>query len=122
MKYSKILVSIGTEKIEECVAFYQKLFGYQPRVYKKSVYSEFDFQGLTLAIYKPRSADEENLSNSNKSNGLSICLQVENLESVIVELKNLGDPLISQIKEDSNMKEIYIYDPGGNRIIFYQYK
>ena len=122
MKYKRILVSIGAEKIEECVNFYWTLLGYPPRVYQVSIYAEFDLNGLILGIFKPRAGEEKTFSNSSPGNsGLSICLEVENLENALIQLTQLGYPTPNPIHSSSTLREVYAYDPSGNRLILYQY-
>jgi len=121
MKPKKILVTIGAEKIEECLKFYEKLLGVSPRVYQASLYAEFDLEGFILGIFKPRAPEEKEFSNLGRNSGLSICLEVENLELAIIHLTELGYPPNSPIKSGSTLRELYIYDPAGNRIILYQY-
>jgi predicted enzyme related to lactoylglutathione lyase len=122
MKYRRILVTIGTDKIEESVNFYQKLFGYPPNKYQKNIYAEFNLQDFTLGIFKPRTGEEEDFCNPDKKSRMSICLEVEDLELAIANLQDFGYPHIIKIKEGSTMRETYVQDPSGNRIIIYQYR
>ncbi|MFM6271339.1 MAG: hypothetical protein ACKPFA_33295, partial [Dolichospermum sp.] len=50
----------------------------------------------------------------------SLCLEVNNLESAISYLTSLGYPPLGIIYTASHGKEIYAYDPDGNRLILHQ--
>jgi len=121
MNYQKVLISVGTKKIEQCISFYRAFLGISPSIYKESTYAEFQLEGLILAIFKPRVEEDENFSNQDNRAPLSICLQVDNLELTLLNLNNLG--FVSPLKVDSasNIREAHFYDPAGSRIILYDY-
>ena len=60
---------------------------------------------------------ENNLSRN--SARMSICLQVPNLAEVIRELSAINYP-VGNIITASHGQELYVYDPDGNRLIFYE--
>jgi hypothetical protein len=49
-----------------------------------------------------------------------MCLEVNNLEDVIAHLTDLGYPPPGEIAIASHGREIYAYDPDGNRLILHQ--
>ncbi|MEH1788494.1 VOC family protein [Nostoc sp.] len=51
---------------------------------------------------------------------ISLCLEVGNLEDAIAHLRYLGYPPPGEISIASHGKEIYAYDPDGNRLILHQ--
>ncbi|MHC5860203.1 VOC family protein [Nostoc sp.] len=51
---------------------------------------------------------------------ISLCLEVSNLEDAIAHLTSLGYPPPGEISIASHGKEIYAYDPDGNRLILHQ--
>ncbi len=51
---------------------------------------------------------------------MSLCLEVSNLEDAIAHLKTLGYPPPGNISIASHGREIYAYDPDGNRLILHQ--
>ena len=51
---------------------------------------------------------------------MSICLEVADLEYAIAFLKAIGYPSNNNVMISSHGKELYVYDPLGNRIILYQ--
>ncbi len=123
MKHKRSLVSIGAENLDECVTFYKHLLGCPPQIYQAPIYAEFQLAGLVLSIFKPRLGQENEFSNPTKgrSGGLSICLEVEDLETAVIHLTELGCSIETEFTSGSTLKELYIYDPAGNRIILYQY-
>ncbi len=139
---TEAFVALGSIAIEPLVNFYSHLLGQQPHPYQTGVYAEFQLPGLRLAIFlpKPDHQAEFGQSNtgeqtedqagkytgskiensfSNKSRSMSICLQVPNLPEVIRELQSINYP-VGNIITASHGQELYIYDPDGNRLIFYE--
>jgi hypothetical protein len=51
---------------------------------------------------------------------MSLCLEVASLEDSIDKLTQLGYPPLAQITTASHGREIYAYDPDGNRLILHQ--
>lgn len=55
-----------------------------------------------------------------RGGAMSLCLEVRNLESAIAHLTALGYPPPGEILTASHGREIYAYDPAGNRLILHQ--
>ena len=53
---------------------------------------------------------------------MSLCLEVEQLETAIEHLRCLGFPPLGEIVVASHGREIYAYDPAGNRLILHEAK
>lgn len=116
--YFDVFVTISTKRIQLLVDFYTQLFQKQPTVYQPSIYAEFQLEKLRLGIFQPkpeRQAEFKNLSSS-----MSLCLEVEQLEQAIAHLSEMGYPPTGKIIEASHGREIYAYDPEGNRLILHQ--
>jgi predicted enzyme related to lactoylglutathione lyase len=75
--------------------------------------------GLRLGIFKPKQTNESEFENSAKS-GMSLCLEVRDLQQAIAHLTTLGYPPPGEIVTASHGREIYTYDPNGNRLILHQ--
>jgi len=116
--YFDVFVTIATDEIQLLVDFYSQLFQKQPIVYQASIYAEFQLEKLRLGIFKPKS--ERQVEFDNLSNGMSLCLEVEQLEAAIAYISEIGYPPAGQIIEASHGREIYAYDPAGNRLILHQ--
>jgi predicted enzyme related to lactoylglutathione lyase len=115
--YTDAFITIATVDLEIVVEFYQKLFNKKPDSYIPSVYAEFKLTNLRLGIFKPKNKQE--FANS-AGGGMSICIEVENLEAAIAHLTKIGSPPPGEIINASHGREIYAYDPIGNRLILHQ--
>lgn len=120
LNYHRSWLTIATLNVDQLVKFYSNFLQVQPQIYQIDVYAEFHLKtGLVLGIFKTRSRDIHEFNQPQKS-ALSLCLQVENLETAIAHLQTCGyDDKIEMITA-SHGQENYIYDPDGNRIILYQ--
>jgi predicted enzyme related to lactoylglutathione lyase len=98
--------------------FYQSLFGQKPSVEIPQVYVEFQLPGLRLGIFNPKAVHRTEFVSSS-SGGMSLCLEVEDLEAAIAHITHLGYPPPGEIQQPSHGREIYAYDPCGNRIILH---
>lgn len=117
--YTKAFVTLAALDFDHLVQFYQKLLQTEPVPYLPSVYAEFQLKGLTLGIFKPKASHEKEFANSVNS-GMSLCLEVENLEDAIAFLTTMGYPPSEKISIACHGQEIYVYDPQGNRLILHQ--
>lgn len=119
MQYTYGLVTIGAVNFENLVNFYTKFLNQNPANLIPQVYAEFQLTGLRLGIFKPKQMHESEFNTSTKSQ-ISLCLEVSNLEEAIAHLTFLGYPPPGEITTASHGREIYAYDPNGNRLILHQ--
>jgi predicted enzyme related to lactoylglutathione lyase len=112
-------VALATIKYQESIEFYCQLLGQKPQAYIPNVYAEFQLNQLRLAIFRPKQDNEQEFANSGTS-PMGICLEVENLEQAIAHLQAIGYPFSGKIMVASHGREIYAYDPDGNRLILHQ--
>ena len=112
-------VTLAAEDIQILVEFYAQFLGIEPRLVVPEIYAEFRLPGLKLGIFKPKLTQLEEFSTRAKT-GMSLCLEVANLEEAIAELSRLGYPPPGEILTASHGREIYARDPLGNRIILHQ--
>lgn len=112
-------VTLATSDLESLVLFYTKLFQQKPQIYRQNVYVEFQIFGLRLGIFQPNQSNNAEFADSRNSR-MSLCLEVEDLESAIAHLTNIGYPPPGEIVTASHGKETYAYDPDGNRLILHQ--
>lgn len=120
-QYSEAFVTIATINLENLVDFYSQLFAKNPTTLIPHVYAEFRLIGMRLGIFQPKKSHELEFENSTKSK-ISLCIEVSNLEAAIAHLTNLGYPPPGEISLASHGREIYAYDPDGNRLILHQAK
>ncbi|MBE9007342.1 VOC family protein [Fortiea sp. LEGE XX443] len=121
LRYTEAFVAIATVNLETLVNFYTQLFSEHPVTVIPNVYAEFELMGMRLGIFQPKKSHELEFENSTKSK-ISLCLEVSNLEVAIAHLTNLGYPPTGEISIASHGREIYAYDPEGNRLILHQAK
>lgn len=100
-------------------AFYQALLGVSPAIDQPGHYTEFQLPGLRIGLFKPKDNNKAEFADSSKGS-LSICLEVDHLETAIAHLNALGYPPTTPIQTASHGREIYIYDPQGNRLILHE--
>ena len=118
LQCTNAFVTLASANIESLVDFYTQLLGQAPISHIPNIYAEFQLPGLRLAIFKPKATNKQEFE-SGKS-GMSLCLEVRDLESAIAHLTSLGYPPPGEILTASHGKEIYAYDPEGNRLILHQ--
>lgn len=120
LEYSAIFVAIA-----DCegglVTFYSRLLGLSPNPYIPQVYAEFQLPGLRLGIFQPNPSHQGEFTAAN-SGAMSLCVEVGCLEHAIAHLIALGYPLPGEIVIASHGREIYAFDPAGNRIILHESK
>ncbi|MBN3908931.1 MAG: VOC family protein [Nostoc sp. NMS1] len=127
-QYTNAFVTIGSVNFEKLVNFYTKFLEQKPVILIPNVYAEFHLVGMRLGIFKPKNTSEsefEAMSNDKPlcvyaKSKISLCLEVSNLEDAIAHLIALGYPPPGAISIASHGREIYAYDPDGNRLILHQ--
>jgi predicted enzyme related to lactoylglutathione lyase len=115
------LVTLASFEFERLVSFYTNLFHQKPEHVISNVYAEFQLASLKLGIFKPKQTHYLEFEHSTKSK-ISLCLEVSSLEDAIAHLTALGYPPPGQIIIASHGREIYAYDPDGNRLILHQFE
>lgn len=118
-KYTEALVTIASVNFANLVNFYSQLLNHQPKSVTPNVYAEFQLPGVRLGIFQPQISHRTEFSNSAQSQ-ISLCLEVSNLADAIAHLANLGYPPPGEISTTSHGREIYAYDPDGNRLILHE--
>ena len=120
-QFTEAIVTLATFQIDRLVSFYTDLLGIKPGIDIPNVYAEFQLTSFKLGIFQPKQTDFSEFENSAKSK-MSLCLEVSDLESAIAHLTALGYSPPGAIITASHGREIYAYDPDGNRIILHQSK
>jgi len=117
--HTTALLTLAFDRSEELVLFYTRFLRQEPVVHVPNSYAEFQLTGLRLGIFKPKENNRQEFQNQAKS-GMSLCLEVRDLEGAIAHLTKLGYPPSGEILTASHGREIYAYDPAGNRLILHQ--
>jgi predicted enzyme related to lactoylglutathione lyase len=118
-QYTDAFVTLGAADAEALVQFYRQLLDREPNPYIRNVYAEFQVSGLRLGIFQPKPNHLQEFEQSAPS-GMSLCLEVDDLEVAIIHLSSMGYPPPGEITTASHGREIYAYDPAGNRLILHQ--
>ena len=111
-------VTLASVNIESLVDFYTQLLGQAPTSHIPNIYAEFQLPCLRLGIFKTKATNNQEFESA--KSGMSLCLEVQDLESALAKLTSLGYPPPGEILTTSHGKEIYAYDPEGNRLILHQ--
>jgi predicted enzyme related to lactoylglutathione lyase len=119
MQYNSVIITIATVNFDNIVSFYIQLLEQEPKKLIPHIYAEFQIPSLKLGIFQPKPANEPEFI-TNAQSPISLCLEVNNLETAISHLKSLGCPPPGEISTASHGQEIYAYDPDGNRLILHQ--
>lgn len=119
LTYSTAYVALATNNFEQTIAFYRQLLSQDPNPYQPGNYAEFQLLGLRLGIFQPKTDHQEEFKGSLRSR-MSLCLEVVNLDEAIAVLTEMGYAPSGSINIASHGKEIYVYDPDGNRLILHQ--
>ena len=117
--FTDAFVAISSTNFDLLVKFYAQLFGGEAQPYRPGVYAEFAIGSLRLGIFQPKSSNLPKQSEHHHG-GMSICLEVTNLEQAIDKLSQLDYPPPGDIITASHGREIYAYDPDGNCLILHQ--
>jgi predicted enzyme related to lactoylglutathione lyase len=112
-------VALGAIAFDGVVDFYRRLLAQEPHPYRPGIYAEFRLDGLRLGIFYPHSENSQEFAHSAQS-GLSVCLEVVDLEAAIAHVQSLGYPMGDHRTVASHGREIYLYDPAGNRLILHE--
>jgi len=116
--YLDVFVTIATKKVEVAVNFYSQLLQQEPTIYRSQTYAEFQLKTLRIAIFQPKTEHQAEFGDRNSA--ISFCFEVENLDQAIALISDLGYPPPGEIIEASHGREVYAYDPDGNRLILHQ--
>lgn len=119
LQYKNCLLTLAAIDFDSLVNFYRKLLGIKPHYYLPNRYAEFELSGLRLGIFSPKNERKTEFNNSLGSS-MSLCFEVENLAEAIAYLTGMGYPPSREIMTASHGREIYAYDPAGNRLILHQ--
>ncbi|MBM0744249.1 VOC family protein [Phormidium sp. CLA17] len=127
LNHTAALITIAAPNFDRLVCFYKALFTQETTAYTPNVYAEFQLPGLKLGLYRPKANNESRMANDELRTPhfalhthVSLCLEVMDLEVAIAHLTALGYPPPGKILTASHGREVYAYDPDGNRLILHQ--
>ncbi|MBD2232337.1 glyoxalase [Phormidium tenue FACHB-1052] len=112
-------MALASENFGRLVDFYGELLDQSARPYQRDRYAEFHLPELRLAIFKPNT-DHASQFAAPSSGAMSLCLEVTDLDGAIAHLTHLGYAPPGPVLTASHGREVYAYDPDGNRLILHQ--
>jgi len=119
MQLEQIFVALAEPATgESLVQFYRALFEQEPVIWRPGIYAEFALPGLKLGIFQPQVKHQAEFQG--QAGSISLCLEVRPLEAAIERLSQLGYTPLGSILSTSHGREIYAYDPAGNRLILHE--
>lgn len=126
LQCSTVFVALADPDGKTLVRFYTQLLGQEPALHVPDVYAEFQLPGLRLGIFKPKTAHRAEFEGQTGS--MSLCIEVDRLEAAIDSVEQAfvtarlpGDHLLpGDIMTVSHGREVYAYDPVGNRLILHE--
>ncbi|MGI0491316.1 VOC family protein [Alkalinema pantanalense CENA528] len=123
ISYTSAWVTIAALDLERSQQFYQALFACEPSRVLADRYVEFQLSDLRVGIYRPTKnsphpSEMPAIAISSEAS-MSLCFQVQDLDATIAQLGGLEIPH-DVMAIASHGREVYAYDPDGNRLIFYQ--
>lgn len=116
---SAAFVALATSHLNDLTKFYEALLHTPPQPFLADRYAEFAIAGLKLGIFQPQASHQSEFDQPTQA-AISLCLEVPDLEGAIAHLTQLGYPPPGSITQTSHGREIYAYDPDGNRLILHQ--
>ncbi len=111
-------VTLASVNLAAQVEFYRAFLAIEPLPHTPT-YAEFGLPGLRLALFLPKPSSTAEFTAAN-SGAMSLCLEVNDLNSAIARLNNLGHGPTKEIMHTSHGDEVYAYDLDGNRLILHQ--
>jgi predicted enzyme related to lactoylglutathione lyase len=119
LSYTTLFVAIADLDGHTLKQFYQALLSQNPVIEIPNEYAEFVLPGLRLGLFRPSDTHQQEFINPS-SGSMSLCIEVEDIKATITHLTTLGYPPAGSIQQTSHGREIYAYDPQGNRIILHE--
>jgi len=119
VRITEVFTAIASLDLNRSVGFYQGFFESAPVVCHSDRYAEFHLPGLRLAIFCPNLAHRSEFDDPARS-AMSLCVEVADLGGAIARLGAIGYPPPGEILTASHGREIYAYDPDGNRLILHE--
>ncbi|OAB57082.1 glyoxalase [Phormidium willei BDU 130791] len=112
-------VTLASQQVETLVQFYTRLLGQSPHNAIPGTYAEYQVPGLRLAIFQPGTSQTAEFKPL-PPGAMSLCLEVEDIYGAIAHLTAIGYPPPGSLMTTSHGREIYGYDPDGNRLILHE--
>jgi predicted enzyme related to lactoylglutathione lyase len=117
--FQTAFVAIAAPSFDAVIAFYQRLLDQAPAAFAPGRYGEFCLGDLRVGIFHPQASHQGEFAAAS-SGPLSLCLEVPQLEAAIAQVRAAGGACLDDITLASHGREVYAYDPAGNRLILHE--
>jgi len=124
----EVFLALATSHLERATQFYSRVFAIAPTQKIPGVYAEFRLPGLKLGLFSPKAAHLPEFAQGRGA--MSLCLEVAQLEGAIAQVHAAYEvlpesdratiPPTGEIITASHGREVYVYDPDGNRLILHE--
>ena len=120
MRYIEAFMAIASADFKKTVVFYEALLEQPPDALLAGKYAQWRLTGgLKLGVFSPKPEHRDEFA-ADQAGPISLCLEVDDLDAAIKSLTDLGYPPPEDIQTASHGRELYAYDPDGNRLILHQ--
>jgi catechol 2,3-dioxygenase-like lactoylglutathione lyase family enzyme len=107
--YKTANVTLMVSNMDRAVAFYTHALGLELKVRYGDEWAEVVAPGITLGLHQAHGP----IARSDPAIGISIGLEVDDIEASVQELKAKGVAFPTGIRETSDLREASFVDPDG---------
>jgi len=104
--------------MDRAVSFYTEMLGLELKVRYGNEWAEVAAPGMTLGLHQARGP----IARSDPNIGISIGLEVDNIEAAVEELKGKGIAFPLSIRETNDLREACFTDPDGTSLYLAEIK
>ena len=104
--------------MDRAVSFYTEKLGLELKVRYGNEWAEVAAPGITLGLHQARGP----IARSDPNIGISIGLEVDNIEAAVEELKGKGVAFPLSIRETNDLRQASFRDPDGTSVYLAEIK
>jgi predicted enzyme related to lactoylglutathione lyase len=116
--YRTANVTLMVSEMDRAVEFYTHAVGLELKVRYGNEWAEVSVPGLTLGLHQARGP----IMRSDPAIGISIGLEVDDIEAAILELQAKGVVFPTGIRETNDLREASFADPDGTSLYLAEIK
>jgi len=110
--------TIYVSDIDRAVKFYSNVLGMRVKSHFSKDYAELEMPGLTIGLHPPTKSGPP----PGSSGSISLGFLVDDLDSVVSNLKGQGVEFRGNVIDDGPVKLAFFGDPDGNSLYLTQMK
>jgi catechol 2,3-dioxygenase-like lactoylglutathione lyase family enzyme len=116
--YKGANVTLMVADMDRAVEFYAQTLGLELKVRYGNEWAEIAAPGLTLGLHQARGP----IARADPDIGISIGLEVDDIDATVEELKAKGVLFPSSIRETDDLREASFVDPDGTSLYLAELK